>query len=111
MTLFDTFRSRWVIARLQCVSGPSSNGRTADFGSVNGGSNPPGPIGRGEVEAHERGVSATESQSCLCRAGRGSRLAHLIAVSSWTDIGEHIVEASAVCDVLQEFPGSIDVHR
>src|SRR6478672_9400062 len=23
--------------------GPSSNGRTADFGSVNGGSNPPGP--------------------------------------------------------------------
>ena len=26
------------------VSGPSSNGRTADFGSVNGGSNPPGPI-------------------------------------------------------------------
>ena len=26
-------------------TGPSSNGRTADFGSVNGGSNPPGPIG------------------------------------------------------------------
>ena len=25
-------------------SGPSSNGRTADFGSANGGSNPPGPI-------------------------------------------------------------------
>ena len=25
-------------------AGPSSNGRTADFGSVNGGSNPPGPI-------------------------------------------------------------------
>jgi hypothetical protein len=25
-------------------TGPSSNGRTADFGSVNGGSNPPGPI-------------------------------------------------------------------
>jgi len=33
-------------ARFNAVSycpGPSSNGRTADFGSVNGGSNPPGP--------------------------------------------------------------------
>ena len=28
----------------RCSAGPSSNGRTADFGSVNGGSNPPGPI-------------------------------------------------------------------
>jgi len=26
-------------------TGPSSNGRTSDFGSENGGSNPPGPIG------------------------------------------------------------------
>ena len=26
------------------LTGPSSNGRTADFGSVNGGSNPPGPM-------------------------------------------------------------------
>src|SRR6185503_8936171 len=28
---------------LSGLIGPSSNGRTADFGSVNGGSNPPGP--------------------------------------------------------------------
>src|SRR3954447_13058768 len=28
---------------LSGLLGPSSNGRTADFGSVNGGSNPPGP--------------------------------------------------------------------
>src|SRR5688572_13728866 len=45
-----TFRPWAGAARLQPAArprptGPSSNGRTADFGSVNGGSNPPGPIG------------------------------------------------------------------
>src|SRR5690242_16196635 len=32
------------VASVHAQTGPSSNGRTADFGSVNGGSNPPGPI-------------------------------------------------------------------
>jgi hypothetical protein len=32
------------IGLIRYCLGPSSNGRTADFGSVNGGSNPPGPI-------------------------------------------------------------------
>jgi integrase len=44
-------RSRWQVQnkyksparRCKSFTGPSSNGRTADFGSVNGGSNPPGP--------------------------------------------------------------------
>jgi hypothetical protein len=43
------FRPPSEVDRLQActaatIAGPSSNGRTADFGSVNGGSNPPGPI-------------------------------------------------------------------
>ena len=36
--------TRWGLRGFAALSGPSSNGRTADFGSVNGGSNPPGPI-------------------------------------------------------------------
>ncbi len=36
------FLARWRMS--SGITGPSSNGRTADFGSVNGGSNPPGPI-------------------------------------------------------------------
>ena len=40
----DKSRTTRGIGVVSHCTGPSSNGRTADFGSVNGGSNPPGPI-------------------------------------------------------------------
>jgi hypothetical protein len=45
----------------QVLTGPSSNGRTADFGSVNGGSNPPGPIALNRRYRRSYGGVATDA--------------------------------------------------
>jgi hypothetical protein len=51
-------------------TGPSSNGRTADFGSVNGGSNPPGPIAFSSRAPRERiCITASPRRRCFPSSG------------------------------------------
>lgn len=64
-------------------TGPSSNGRTSDFGSENGGSNPPGPIGVTDVWGRFLGqvdpVLSPHSRPALWSHGTGADVMPRIA--------------------------------